>query len=65
MFSRTWEWTNIKNWQKLYEVFKKLQILSKNAKMRDIKMLTTITLLLETMQYPINKPQRRLPGPWS
>ena len=28
-------------------------------------MLKTIPLLLETMHCPINKPQRRLPGPWS
>ena len=28
-------------------------------------MLKTIPLLLETMQCPINKPQKRLPGPWS
>ena len=28
-------------------------------------MLKTIPLLLETMKCPINKPQRRLPGPWS
>ena len=34
---------------------KKLQILSKNAKIRDIKMLKTIPLLLETMQCPINE----------
>ena len=28
-------------------------------------MLKTIPLLLKTMQCPINKPQSRLPGPWS
>ena len=28
-------------------------------------MLKTIPLLLNTMQCPINKPQRRLPGPLS
>ena len=28
-------------------------------------MLKTIPLLLETMQCPISKPQRSLPGPWS
>ena len=28
-------------------------------------MLKTISLLLKTMQSPINKPQRRLPSPWS
>ena len=28
-------------------------------------MLKTIPLLLKTMQWPTNKPQRRLPGPWS
>ena len=65
MSSRTWEYTDIKNWQKLEETLKKMQILSKNAKIRDIKMLKTIPLLLETMQCPINKLQKRLPGPWS
>ena len=39
-----------------------MQILSKNAKVRDIKMLKTIPLLLETMQCPIKKPQKRLLG---
>ena len=28
-------------------------------------MFKTIPLLIKTMQCPINKPQRRLPGPWS
>ena len=40
-----------------------MQILSKNDKIRGIKMLKTIPLSLETMQCPINKPQKRLPGP--
>ena len=40
-----------------------MQILPKKAKIRDIKILETIPMLLETMQCPINKPQRRLPGP--
>ena len=43
---------------------KKLQIFSKkNAKIRDIKMLKSIPLLIETIQCPVNKPQRRVPGP--
>ena len=36
-------------------------IYQKNAKISET--LKTIPLLLETMQCPINKPQRRLPGP--
>ena len=34
---------------------KKLQVLSKNAKIRDIKMLKTNPVLLETIQCPIIK----------
>ena len=41
-----------------------MQILKKKWKFRDIKMLKTIPLLLETMQRPINKPPSKLPGPW-
>ena len=46
------------------ETWKKLQVLSKSAKIRDIK-LKSIPLLLETMQCPISKPLRRLPGLWN
>ena len=35
---------------------KKLQVLSKNAKIHDRKKLKTITFPLETMQYSIIKP---------
>ena len=58
----------IDEYQKLTKTLgnlKKMQILSKNDKIRDIKMLKTIPLLLETMQCPIKKPQKRLSGPWS
>ena len=40
---------------------KKIEDFIKNAKYRET--LKTISLLLETMQCPINKPQSRLPGP--
>ena len=40
---------------------KKIDFIKKKAKIRKIKMLKTISLLLETMQCAINKPQRRLP----
>ena len=38
-------------------------LIKKNAKIRNIKNLKSVPLLLETMQFPINKPQRRLPTP--
>ena len=55
-------------YQKLTKTLGKLKKIAdfiKNAKIRDIKMLKTIPLLLETMKCLINKAQRRLPGPWS
>ena len=51
----------IDEYQKLTKAsgnLKKMQILSKNAKIRDIKMFKTIPLLLETMQCPITNLRR-------
>ena len=53
-------------YQKLTKTSGKLNKIAdfiKKAKNRDIKMIKTIPLLLETMKCLINKTQRRLPGP--
>ena len=42
-----------------------MQILSKKCKFREIKMLKTNPLLLDTMQCSIKKLERTIPGRWS
>ena len=41
-----------------------MQVLSKIAKIRDVKMLKTIPLPAKTMRKPNIKPQRRFSDPW-
>ena len=50
-----------KNFRKLQKIPDFIQKMQKFETLRCFK--KTISLLLETMQSPINKPQTRLPGP--
>ena len=49
-FSGPWDSNNLNNDNKCQKNMKKLQALSKNAKIHDGKKLKTISLPLETMQ---------------